>query len=70
MSQNAEIWLSRGVEPSGHDRCDEAMRLMMQAVSLAGPALADVVFAEAKFQGFELPKRTPRFQRANAWKGR
>jgi hypothetical protein len=64
---NEDIWTARGIAEAGHARCDEAMALMLRAVALAGPELANVVFAEAKYQAFELPKRSAEFQEEQRW---
>lgn len=65
-----DIWQTWGVLPEGRERCEQAMRLMLEAVELAGPDLAGVVFAEAKFQLYDLPHRTPEYQRARRWEPR
>lgn len=64
---NRRIWLEHGISLEGHARCDAALPLFLEAVKLAG-GLADVVFAEAKFQVEELPKRTVQAQSKFAWR--
>lgn len=65
-STNAKIWNSHGVPAASHAQCDAAMVPMLSAIKKAGP-LADIVFAEAKFQIYELLSRTESFRRLNEW---
>lgn len=67
-AKNSHIWKQHGVGTAGHDKCDETFELMRQAVTIAGPELAKIVFREAEFQVFELPNRTPEFRRKYTWK--
>jgi len=67
--KNDHIWVTHGLRLKGMDLADLALPVMMEAVKrLASPEFASIVFKEALFQVYELPKLTPEARSRLEWK--
>jgi len=68
MGRNRHVWADHGLGSAGDAIADRVMEKMLSAVREAGcEQLARIVFTEALFQAFELPKRTKEVRAKAGW---